>query len=256
MTGSLAGKVALITGATSGIGAACAVEFARCGASIALVGRDAAKGAAVQAEVRAEGRRAELICGNVEDATFCETAVAETLHKFGRLDILVNSAGVNNRGNALELSDAAWHQALAVNVSGTFWMCRAAIHAMRKSGGGAIVNVASDWGLVGGENHVAYCTSKGAVVNMTRALALDHARDGIRVNVICPGEVRTPMLQSGLEHRGYSPEQGFTEMGNGIPIGRISEPMEQARCIRFLASSDASFVTGAVLSVDGGATAR
>lgn len=256
MTGSLAGKVALITGATSGIGAACAVEFARCGASVVLVGRDAAKGAVVQAEVRAKGGHAALICGNVEGAAFCETAVAETLRKFGKLDILVNSAGVNNRGNALELSDVAWHQAMAVNVSGTFWMCRAAIRAMQKSGGGAIVNVASDWGLVGGENHVAYCTSKGAVVNMTRALALDHARDGIRVNVICPGEVRTPMLQSGLEHRGYSLEQGFTEMGNAIPIGRISDPEEQARCIRFLASSDASFVTGAVLSVDGGATAR
>ncbi|WP_137388616.1 SDR family NAD(P)-dependent oxidoreductase [Rhodoligotrophos defluvii] len=246
-------RTVLVTGGTSGIGEACVREFYRLGAKVAFVGRDGAKAASIVSSLSDEDRLLP-ITGDVGDADFCARAVASTVQRFGRLDVLVNSAAVMKRGNASELTDADWEETLRVNVSGTFFMCREAIAAMKRGGGGAIVNVASDWGLVGGRGHVAYCTAKGAVVNMTRALALDHARDNIRINVICPGEVRTPMLASGLERRGFSRDTGFDELGKNIPIGRISEPEEQARCIRFLASDDASYITGAVLSADGGST--
>jgi meso-butanediol dehydrogenase/(S,S)-butanediol dehydrogenase/diacetyl reductase len=249
-------KVVIITGATSGIGAACVREFADCGARIVLVGRDGAKAESVRAEIRQNSPDSIAVLGDVGDPKFADSAIAETLAKYGRVDVLVNSAGIIPRGDALSVTDEEWLAALAVNVSGTFWMCRAAIRAMRERRQGAIVNVASDWGVVGGKGHVAYCTSKGAVVNMTRALALDHISDGIRINVVCPGEVRTPMLQSGLERRGFASDSGMEEIGKLLPIGRVSEAAEQARCIRFLASDDASFVVGAALSVDGGSTAQ
>ncbi|MGE0719465.1 MAG: SDR family NAD(P)-dependent oxidoreductase [Alphaproteobacteria bacterium] len=257
MTAMLAGRAALVTGATSGIGAATVRELARCGAMVAVAGRDARRGAALLAELGLPSERAMFVPCDVRDREQCDAAVVATVARFGSIDILVNSAGINHRGDALHTTDAQWLDVVAVNLNGVFWTCRAAIAAMRQAGrGGAIVNVASDWGLVGGANHAAYCATKGAVVNLSRALALDHARDRIRVNAICPGEVRTPMLESGLVHRGFDPEAGMAALGATIPIGRVSDPDEQARCIRFLVSDDASFVTGAALSVDGGATAH
>jgi NAD(P)-dependent dehydrogenase (short-subunit alcohol dehydrogenase family) len=253
---SFAGKAVIITGATSGLGAACAVEFARAGARVALIGRDKKRAKAVAQKLRATGGETTILLGDVSDAKFCDAAVQRTVDAFGSADVLVNSAGIIPRGNALELSDEQWLSAWTVNVNGTFWMCRAAIRAMKRLGGGTIVNVASDWGLVAGKGHVAYCTSKGAVVNMTRALALDHIADGIRINVLCPGEIRTPMLQQGLKKRGFDPVGGMEELGRTLPIGRVSEPEEQARCILFLASDEASYVVGAVLSADGGSTAH
>ena len=253
---SLSGKTVIITGATSGIGAACVREFLQCGARIGLVGRDKERAERLLGEVRAKNGDGMIMLGDVSDRTFCDSVIAQTLDRFNRIDVLVNSAGIIPRGNALELTDEQWLDVLSVNVSGTFWMCRAAIRAMRKAGGGSIVNVASDWGLVGGKGHVAYCASKGAVVNMTRALALDHIGDGIRINAICPGEVDTPMLRGGLARRGFDPAEGLAELGRGLPIGRVSDAAEQARCIRFLASDDASYMVGAVLSADGGSTAR
>lgn len=250
---SLKGRVALITGGTSGIGAACVKEFSDCGAKVVIVGRDRTKGETVLREAGAEG---VVLVGDVAEPDFCDRAIEETVKAYGRVDILVNSAGIIPRGDALTITDQQWMDALGVNVSGTFYMCRAAIREMRKQRSGAIVNVSSDWGLVAGRGHVAYCASKGAVVNMTRALALDHIGEGIRINVICPGEVRTPMLQSGLERRGYDASTGMEELGKSLPIGRVSEAAEQARCIRFLASDDASFIVGAALSVDGGSTAQ
>jgi meso-butanediol dehydrogenase/(S,S)-butanediol dehydrogenase/diacetyl reductase len=253
---SLSDKTVIITGATSGIGAACVGEFLQCGAKIVLVGRDKERADRLLSDIRARNGHGLIVLGDVSQPAFCEAVVKNAVDRFGRVDVLVNSAGIIPRGNALELTDEQWLDVLSVNVSGTFWMCRAAIRAMRETGGGSIVNVASDWGLVGGKGHVAYCASKGAVVNMTRALALDHIADGIRVNVICPGEVNTPMLRGGLARRGFDPVKGLEELGRGVPIGRVSDAAEQARCIRFLASDDASYVVGAVLSADGGSTAR
>jgi NAD(P)-dependent dehydrogenase (short-subunit alcohol dehydrogenase family) len=253
---SMKDKVALITGATSGIGAACAREFARAGAKVMVTGRDPERARAMVAALRTVPAEADSIIGDVAERQFCDRAVAATVERFGRLDALVNAAGIIRRTNAVETADEDWLAVMAVNVNGVFWMCRAAIRAMRVAGGGAIVNVSSDWGLVAGKDHVAYCTSKAAVVNMSRAMALVHAADGIRVNAICPGEVRTPMLQSGLERRGFDAATGFAEMGKMIPLGRIAEPEEQARCVRFLASDEASYITGAAIAVDGGNTAR
>jgi meso-butanediol dehydrogenase/(S,S)-butanediol dehydrogenase/diacetyl reductase len=253
---SLRDKIALITGATSGIGAACVREFVRCGAKVMIAGRDENRAAALRDEARAGGADADTVIGDVRERVWCDAAVAATVQRFGRIDVLVNSAGIIHRADALGTSDEAWDETMAVNVDGVFFLCRAAIRAMRLTGGGAIVNVASDWGLVGGKGHVAYCASKGAVVNLTRALAIDHAADNIRVNVICPGEVRTPMLESGLAKRGFGVAEGLAALGKTVPLGRVSDPEEQARCIRFLASDDAGYMTGAVLSVDGGNTAR
>jgi len=253
---SLSGKTVIITGAASGIGAACVREFLQCGARIVLVDRDKERAARLLGEIGTKGGDALIVPGDVSERAFCDGVIEQALARFKRIDVLVNSAGIIPRGNALELTDQQWHDALAVNASGTFWMCRAAIRAMRETGGGSIVNVASDWGLVGSKGHVAYCASKGAVVSMTRALALDHIGDGIRINAICPGEVDTPMLRGGLARRGYDPAEGLAELGSGVPIGRVSEAAEQARCIRFLASDDASYMVGAMLSVDGGGTAH
>jgi NAD(P)-dependent dehydrogenase (short-subunit alcohol dehydrogenase family) len=253
---SFLGRAAIVTGATSGLGEACVHEFSRCGASVVIVGRDRGRADRILAAIEAAGGKGLIVLGDVSDSIFCDHVVRSTLATFGSVDVLVNSAGIIPRGTALELTDEDWLSAWSVNVNGTFWMCRAAIRAMRERRRGAIVNVSSDWGLVAGKGHVAYCTSKGAVVNMTRALALDHIADGIRVNVLCPGEIRTSMLQKGLERRGYDPVKGMEELGATLPIGRVSEPEEQARCIRFLASDDASFIVGAALSVDGGSTAH
>jgi meso-butanediol dehydrogenase / (S,S)-butanediol dehydrogenase / diacetyl reductase len=248
-------RAVVITGGTSGIGAACVEEFLSLGGITYAIGRDSDKADRLSHSL-SNPRSLRIIIGDVGSAKFANEAIEQVVRETGRLDVLVNCAAVMRRGNALELSDDDWHESLRINVSGTFFMCRAALPHMKVSGGGAIVNVSSDWGLVAGKEHVAYCTGKGAIVNLTRALALDHAADKIRVNVVCPGEVKTPMLESGLIRRGYAAADGFEELGRTIPIGRVSNPVEQARCIRFLASDDASYITGAVLSVDGGSTAH
>jgi meso-butanediol dehydrogenase/(S,S)-butanediol dehydrogenase/diacetyl reductase len=250
------GKVAVVTGGTSGIGAACAEKLLIDGWSVVVIGRSGEKAGLLIAQLGHLGEISAVI-GDVASSAFCDFAVEKTLTRHGRLDGVVNSAGIMRRGTAEETSDIEWHETLAANVSGTFFMCRAAIPAIRRSGrGGAIVNIASDWGLVGGAGHVAYCASKGAVVNMTRALALDHTREGIGINALCPGEVRTPMLDAGLAMDGQTTAERFEAFGRTIPIGRISEPMEQASMVAFLLSDAASFVVGSVIAADGGATAR
>lgn len=249
------GKVAIVTGGTSGIGAACAERLLRENWSVIIVGRSLEKAEALVASLADLGAISALT-GDVSGSAFCDSVVHDTLARHGRLDGLVNCAGIIRRGTAEATTDAAWHETLAANVSGTFFMCRAAIPAMRDSGGGAIVNIASDWGLVGGAGHVAYCASKGAVVNMTRALALDHAAEGIKINALCPGEVRTPMLGAELDIGSEDAEARFADIGKTIPIGRISEPMEQANIVAFLLSDAASFIVGSAIAADGGATAR
>jgi NAD(P)-dependent dehydrogenase (short-subunit alcohol dehydrogenase family) len=249
-------KVTLITGATSGIGAACARVFAEEGATLMLTGRDEARGQAVLASVAGK-TKAAFVAGDVSDRAFCDHIVEGTVKRFGRIDCLLNNAGIIQRSNALETSDEDWLKSMAVNVNGVFFLARAAVRAMKAQGqGGSIVMMSSEWGITAGKGHVAYCTTKGAVANMTRALALDHIEDGIRVNAVCPGEVRTPMLEAGLRRRGYSVEEGFKQLGSTLPIGRVAEPEEVARVMLFLASEDASYMAGALVTVDAGSSAR
>ena len=255
MSGTLDGRVALVTGATSGIGEATAIAAAAAGARVMLTGRDADKASAVLRRIEEAGGTGAVILGDVARSSFCDEAVARTMSTYGRLDVLANIAGTMWRGDALDTDDEAWRRVMATNLDGTFFMARAAIRTM-KGTGGAIINLASTVGLVGTSGMPAYCASKGAVVNLTRALALDHATDGIRVNAVCPGAVDTPMLVSGHSGAGNSPDEVLERNRTGIPQGRIPMPEEIARLIIFLASDDSLHITGAAISIDGGYTAR
>ncbi|HEX4584947.1 MAG TPA: SDR family NAD(P)-dependent oxidoreductase [Burkholderiaceae bacterium] len=246
------GKVALVTGSTTGIGEACARAFAQSGAAVMVSGRNERRGSEVVAAIRATGARAELTVTDLRAAGACDRLVADTVARLGALHVLVNNAGILYTATAVETSDEQWLDTMAVNVNALFYMSRAAVRHMRQHGGGAIVNIASEWGLNGEANHVAYCASKGAVVQITRCMALDHARDGIRVNSVCPGEIHTQMVDEILARKGGDPEQNLRNLAAGIPMRRLASPAEVAACVRFLASAQASYVTGANLPVDGG----
>ena len=247
----LAGKVALITGAASGMGAATAREFAAAGGHVVIVDLNAGLARNVAAEMGVQ----EPIIGDVSDSAFCRRAVEMTLKRHGRLDILVNCAGIIFRADAQGTSDENWRRVMAVNVDGVFFMSRAAIGQMKKQGSGVIVNFGSIWGGVGAAGVAAYCASKGAVLNLTRAMALDHAKDGIRINAVCPGEVNTPMLASGRPSP-PTPED-LKKLGETmVPMGRLADPVEIARVVLFLASDAASYMTGSLVTVDAGYTAR
>ena len=247
-----AGKVVLVTGSTTGIGEACAHAFAESGASVMVSGRHEQRGRAVVDAIRAAGGSAQFTEADLRAAGACERLVGDTIEGLGRLDVLVNNAGILYTANAPETSDEQWLDTMAVNVNALFYLSRAAVKHMSRSGGGAIVNVASEWGLNGEVNHVAYCASKGAVVQITRCMALDHARDNIRVNSVCPGEIHTRMVDDILAKRGGDMSHHLRDLAAGIPMRRLAHPMEVARCVHFLASDLASYVTGTNLSVDGG----
>ncbi len=249
---SFAGKGILVTGSTSGIGEACARVLAEAGASVMVTGRDAERGIRVTEAIAAAGGAAQFIAADLRAEGACERLVAETIERLGRLDVLVNNAGILYTANALATTDAEWLDTFAVNVNALFFLSRAAVKHMKAAGKGVIVNIASEWGLNGEPNHIAYCASKGAVLQMTRCMALDHAADNIRVNSVCPGEIHTRMVDEILAHRGGDPPAAVRELAAGIPMRRLAQPIEVARCVQFLASDHASYVTGAALSVDGG----
>jgi NAD(P)-dependent dehydrogenase (short-subunit alcohol dehydrogenase family) len=250
----LAGKVALITGAASGIGRATALLFAREAAAVSVVDWDERGGqSVVQAIVDAGGRAIFLRC-DVSQAADCQRAVQRTADELGGLDILFNNAGIIRRASVVETTEAQWDRVMAVNVKSVFLMSKYAIPWMVQAGGGVIVNTASGWGLVGGRNAVSYCASKGAVVNMTRAMALDHAEQNIRVNCICPGDTDTPMLREEARQIG-EPEESFLAEAAQRPLQRIGRPEDIAQAALYLASDASSFVTGTALVVDGGGLA-
>lgn len=250
----LMNKVAIVTGGASGIGRATAELFAQEGAAVAIVDINAEQGKSTVAEIEASGGKAIFIMANVALAEDCRRAVELTLATFGGLHILFNNAGIIRRANVLTTTEEEWERVMAVNVKSVFLMSKYAIPYMEKAGGGSIINTSSGWGLKGGGNAVSYCASKGAVTNMTRAMAIDHGKQNIRVNAVCPGDTDTPMLRNEAKQLGQVEEQFMAEAAQR-PLGRYAQPIEIARSVLYLASEASSYVTGATLVVDGGGLA-
>jgi len=250
----LTGKVALVTGGAAGIGRATALLLACEGAAVAVVDLDGAGAEDAAREIREGGGRALTLVGDVSCAADCRRAVEATVDEWGRLDILFNNAGIIRRASVLETSEEEWDRALAVNVKSVFLMGKYAIPVMARAGGGAIVNTGSGWGLVGGRNAASYCASKAAVVNLTRAMALDHGDQQVRVNCVCPGDTDTGMLRDEARQLGES-EDEFLAGAADRPLGRMGRPEEVAQAVLYLVSDASSFVTGTTLVVDGGGLA-
>jgi NAD(P)-dependent dehydrogenase (short-subunit alcohol dehydrogenase family) len=251
----LQNKVALITGGTSGIGAATVRLFVQEGAQVAFTGRRQEKGVMLAQEM---GPDARYIYADHTLWADCERCVAETVARYGRVDILFNNAGIVTSGTAETTSWETWQATMDLNVTAVWQMSRLVLPHFRAQGNGVIINNASDWGLVGGRDALAYCVSKGAVVQMTRSMALDHARENIRVNAVCPGDT---FVERWVE-KGYFEdsdpiviERGLAETGAALPMGRVGQAEEVAKAVLFLACDDASFITGVLLPVDGGNTA-
>ena len=257
--GKLSGKVAIVTGATSGIGKATALLFAEEGADVVITGRRAELGKSASDEIRQKGVRCVFVQADHAQAEACSHVVERTLAEFGRIDILFNNAGIVTKGTAETTEEAIWNETLAINVTAVWRMNKLVIPHMKKQGGGVIVNNGSDWSVVGGKNAFPYIVSKGAIGMMTKAMALDFARDNIRVNAVCPGDT---FVDRWIE-KGYfeysdpvSLEQAIKDSSEYIPMGRFGKPEEIAKAVLFLASDDSSFMTGHLLLVDGGNTAQ
>jgi NAD(P)-dependent dehydrogenase (short-subunit alcohol dehydrogenase family) len=248
-------KVAIITGGTSGIGLATAQLLSQEGARLVLMARNKSRGQKAVKCITSAGGQAIFVPGDVGVTVDCQRCVASTIETYGRLDILFNNAGVIyvNR-NLVETSEEEWDATLGSNLKSIFLMSKFAIPRIAEIGGGAIVNNASIFGLVGGSGVAAYCAAKGGVVTLTKAMALDHAAQNIRVNCICPGSVDTPMLESEMRELGGI-ETELPKFASRHPLNRISSPQEIAQAVAYLASDDASFVTGIALPVDGGRSA-
>lgn len=252
-------KVAIITGATSGIGKATALRFAEEGAALVITGRRAGLGTAAEAEIRQRGARCVFVEADHTKEADCQRVVDSALKEFGRIDILFNNAGIVPKGTAEETTEESWQKTLDINITAVWRMSRLVIPHMRRQGKGAIVNNGSDWSVVAGKGVVAYTMSKGAVALMTKAMALDHAREGIRVNAVCPGDTFVDRWMETGYFEGSDPvtlEEAIKESSSYIPMGRFGRPEEIANAVLFLASDEASFVTGHLLLADGGNTAQ
>lgn len=243
-------SVVLVTGASSGIGAAIAIAFAEGGWDVMAAGRDEGR----LEEVADVSDKIVTWTGELAASEDCDELVAETIDEFGQLDCLVNNAGVIVRASVSDTSDEDWRYTMTINLDVPFFLSRAALPYLLRAEG-SIVNIASDWGISGGERAAAYCASKGGVVLLTKAMAKDYARDGLRVNAICPGDVDTPMLAAEADEQGVDLDTFLEESAAESPNGRIATPEEIASLALFLASEAATHITGTAIPVDGGASA-
>jgi NAD(P)-dependent dehydrogenase (short-subunit alcohol dehydrogenase family) len=251
---SLQGKVAMVTGAASGIGRGIALLLAEMGAFVGLLDIDDIKGRACVAEIEATAGAAIFLNCDVRSGAECRRAVENILAQQGKIDILCNCAGVAIRKDIVELTEDEWDFALDVTLKGIFLLSREVVPHMIRNGGGSIINIGSGWSLKGGPRAASYCAAKGGVVNLTRAMAIDHGKNNIRVNCVCPGDVETPMLASECEQLGEDLQTFMREAANR-PLARVGTPADIANAVLFLASPMSSWITGAALVVDGGGLA-
>ncbi len=250
----LVGKKAIITGGASGIGCAAALLFARAGAAVMIADIDDPRGESIVQEIHAVGGEGIYVHCDVTKAEDCQRTVQKTINSFGGVDILFNNAGIVRRASVIDTTEEQWERVMAVNVKSIFLMSKYTIPHMVQAGGGVILNTSSGWGLVGGRDAVSYCASKAAVVNLTRAMALDHGAQNIRVNCICPGDTDTPMLRIEARQLGEN-EKTFLDDAADRPLQRIGSPQDIAQAALYLCSDAASYVTGSTLVVDGGGLA-
>jgi NAD(P)-dependent dehydrogenase (short-subunit alcohol dehydrogenase family) len=251
---TIQGRRALVTGAASGMGAASAELLAAEGAAVVLADLDEAGAEAGAEAIRAAGGRAVALRCDVASSSDVKAAVSAAVDHFGGLDIVVNCAGIIRRASVVETTEQEWDRVMAVNIGSVFLTGKHAVPVMATGGGGSIVNISSGWGLKGGPDAASYCASKGAVVNLTRAMAIDHGPQGIRVNCICPGDTDTPMLRSEAHQLGLD-ETAFLEESAARPLNRLGTGEDIARAVLYFASDDSAWVTGSTLVVDGGGLA-
>ena len=252
--GVLRGNVAIVTGGASGIGRATALLLARERASVVIADVNHKVGTDVLCEIASFGGHAVFDTADVSRSEDCARVVNRTLSEFGALHILFNNAGITRRADVVELDETDWDHVMSVNVRSVFLMSKFAIPLIAASGGGSIINTASGWGLAGGPRAAAYCASKGAVVLLTKAMAIDQGPQNIRVNCICPGDTDTPMLQDEASQLHEESERFLADAAKR-PLGRIGKPEEIAQAVLYLASDVSSFVTGTAMVVDGGGLA-
>jgi NAD(P)-dependent dehydrogenase (short-subunit alcohol dehydrogenase family) len=249
----LSGKIALVTGGGTGIGRATALLFAREGAGVAVAGRREEPLAATVEAIRGEGGAAFSVPADLSDSSQAEHALRLVGEKLGPIDVLFNNHGIFEPGSVVETTEESWDRVVRVNLKSFYLTSRFAVPGMRGRGG-SIIHNASTLGLVAMEHAAAYCAAKGGVIQLTRAMALDHAAEGIRVNAICPGVVDTPMWRDRADERGRPPDLAvFVKLH---PLGRIGQPEDVAKLALYLASDESAWMTGSILTLDGGLTAR